>query len=109
MVAISDGAVRKIVEGAVNGDVSISRDDAVLAFVRQSLSRPAEVYVSDGQGRETRALTHVNDELFADIDVRKPESVTYAGAEGETKSFATHDSNAYTVSTTPAVRVRRTP
>jgi dipeptidyl aminopeptidase/acylaminoacyl peptidase len=81
-VDLSSDAVRKVVEGAVNGEVSVARGDQVIAFSRQSLSRPAEVYVSDGAGREPRALTRVNDELFAGIQMTSPESVTYAGAEG---------------------------
>jgi len=82
MVAVSGGSVTKVVEGAVNGEVSISRGDQVLAFARQTLSRPAEVYASSSDGRDMRVVTHMNDELFAGLDVSRPESVSYAGAEG---------------------------
>ena len=81
-VSVSGGAPRKVAEGAVNGELSVSRDGKVLAFTRQSLSRPNEVYTSDGEGREVRLITHVNDELFAQLNFTKPGSVSYAGAQG---------------------------
>jgi len=81
-VSVSGGAVKKLVEGAVNGELSVSRDGQVLAFTRQSLSRPNEVYTSDGEGREMRAISRVNDELFAQLDFTKPESVSFTGAQG---------------------------
>ena len=37
---------------------------------------------SDGEGREVRLITHVNDELFAQLNFTKPGSVSYAGAQG---------------------------
>ena len=81
-VNVSTGAFKKVVEGGANGDLSVSRDGKVLAFTWQSLSRPNEVYVADGSGQGSRALSHVNDELFSAIDVVQPESVSYAGARG---------------------------
>ncbi|HEX5175939.1 MAG TPA: hypothetical protein VFV83_02865, partial [Chthoniobacteraceae bacterium] len=81
-VDVSGGTVKKVIEGGVNGDVSVRNDGRTIAFTRQSLSRPAEVYVSENHERSGRKLTGANDALFAGIDFTSPETVSYAGAQG---------------------------
>jgi dipeptidyl aminopeptidase/acylaminoacyl peptidase len=79
-VAVADGAVRKVCDPAVNVSPSVDRAGR-LAFLRQSLSRPAEVFVLD-HGSQARPLTRFNDALFAQIELTPPESVWFDGADG---------------------------
>jgi dipeptidyl aminopeptidase/acylaminoacyl peptidase len=74
--------VKKIVDGDVNGDLSISLDDNLIAFSRNSFLRPNEVYTTTPDGKSVSVVTKVNDELFSQIEFARLENVTYAGAGG---------------------------
>lgn len=79
-VAIADSSIRKIVNDAVNGDISISANGKTIAFSRQSLSRPQEVYTSTPAVGGITQLSHVNDELFTKLAFTEPEYVWFTGA-----------------------------
>jgi dipeptidyl aminopeptidase/acylaminoacyl peptidase len=64
--------------------ISVSRDGATFAFSHATLMRPAEVVVKRGleaQG-SVKPLTHVNDDLLAQIEMQKPETVELSVAGG---------------------------
>jgi dipeptidyl aminopeptidase/acylaminoacyl peptidase len=67
------------------GNLSFSRDGRACAFTVARMDRPAEVFV-DHLGGPTktpaRNLSHANDQLLAELDLPRPESVTVAGAGG---------------------------
>ena len=79
-VAINDGAIKKIVDDAVNGDISISTTNTRLSFTHQSYTRAVEVYTASPDGGGVKQLTHVNDDLFAKIAYTQPEYVWFTGA-----------------------------
>ena len=79
-VAVNGGAVTKQISGGVNSDTSLTPDGTRVVWLRQSLDRPPEVYSRKVDGGEPVALTHVNDGLFAQLDLPRPESVTVPGA-----------------------------
>jgi dipeptidyl aminopeptidase/acylaminoacyl peptidase len=81
-VAIDGKAVRKVVDKAVNGEISLSPDGKTVAFVRQTLSRPAEILRATIGGGEIQPITHANDALFSGISMTEPESVSFPGAGG---------------------------
>jgi dipeptidyl aminopeptidase/acylaminoacyl peptidase len=81
-VSVSGGPVRKVFEGAVNGEIAPLPRQPGMVFVHQSLSRPPEICRASGNGGELTYLTHANDELFAHIRMAEPESVWFQGAEG---------------------------
>lgn len=79
---LKDGKITKLIEGGVNGDISLSADGNKICFSRHTLSRPVEIFLADSDGRNTKAVTHMNDELFRNINMNTAESITYRGAEG---------------------------
>ncbi|MEW6155863.1 MAG: S9 family peptidase [Verrucomicrobiota bacterium] len=84
-VTTAGGNAAKIVAEAVNGDITISRDGRQLGFVRQSLSRPSEIFLATLASTESgkaRPVTQANDALFRGIEMRAPESVLFEGAVG---------------------------
>jgi dipeptidyl aminopeptidase/acylaminoacyl peptidase len=81
-VTVSGGEVKRVVDGAANGEVAITPDGQTLVFARQSLARPAELYRQQVSGGALRPLTHANDELFSRIAFSEPESVWVEGAGG---------------------------
>jgi dipeptidyl aminopeptidase/acylaminoacyl peptidase len=60
-------------EGATNSSLSFG-GEATLAFVRASLQHPGEVFVTEKQG-SPRNVSHANEELLAQLDLSRPESV----------------------------------
>lgn len=63
-----------------NGGVTISRDGKVMAFTRQSLTLPAEVFKAGTDGSNVTQLTRANAELLAQLDLSEPEDFEYTGA-----------------------------
>lgn len=81
-VSVTGNDVRRIVAGSTNHDVQISADGTTLTFSRMSAVRPSEIFTSRVDGTQLTAVTHVNDDLFAELDIPPPETVSYIGAEG---------------------------
>lgn len=81
LVSIQGNDVTKIVDNASNDDV-VTGKNGMLVFTHVTLSRPVELYTATSNGKNFRALTHVNDQLFSDIRMTKPESITFGGAVG---------------------------
>ncbi len=81
-IGIGGGEPKRVVTGAVNGDVSVSADGKWIAFARQSLTQPAEVARWRIGDAAPQVLTHTNDALLASITRNAPESVTVSGAGG---------------------------
>ena len=57
---------------------------AQLVYARRGVAEPPELFVSDGAGEKAsrRQLTHVNDEIVNDVDLRPAERVWVDGALG---------------------------
>lgn len=77
-----DGVVKKVFDRATNHDVNISPDGKSIVFTHQTMSRPVEIWTATSTGANPKALTGVNDALFAHIEVNEPEYVWYEGANG---------------------------
>ncbi|WP_394824690.1 prolyl oligopeptidase family serine peptidase [Pendulispora albinea] len=54
-----------------------------LVFTRDTLTNPAEIWVSGLDGRTPKPITHLNDAKIAAIDFGEPEPFTFDGAKGE--------------------------
>src|SRR5207253_2906982 len=73
-----------------NGALSLSKDGNVLAHTRAALHHPPEVFVTTGLTTQffsppqlrTQNVSKANSALRAELDLRRPESVTVAGAGG---------------------------
>jgi dipeptidyl aminopeptidase/acylaminoacyl peptidase len=69
----------------VRSDLTISRNGETCAYLRAVMDQPAEVYtavrVRAAEYQEIN-ISHANDELLADLDLGRAETVTVAGAGG---------------------------
>jgi dipeptidyl aminopeptidase/acylaminoacyl peptidase len=66
-----------------NASFSISRDGRTIAWVRDAVERPAEVYVASSDGTGERQLTHENDALVAQLALNPAEDFWFKGAGGD--------------------------
>jgi len=82
-VRVKDKKITKIIEGGMNSDVNVSADGRIICFSRHTLSRPVEIFSASSDGKNVKALTHINDQLFQNISMNEAVSITYKGA-GET-------------------------
>ena len=81
-IAAAGGAPREILKNTFNNDISISADGGTLAFLRSSLTAPAEVFTAPAGGGPARQLTHQNDARLASLDMNLPETFWFEGAGG---------------------------
>ena len=81
-VDIATGAVKKIA-----GDGSVSAIDLAgdtLAFTRNTMKSPDQLYVARADGSAVRLVSHNNDETFKGIALGDFEQFSFAGWNGET-------------------------
>jgi dipeptidyl aminopeptidase/acylaminoacyl peptidase len=83
-LSLKDRKITKVVEGGLNGEVTLSNDGKSICFTKHTLSRPAEIYRSSSDGKKIVKLTGINDELFSNITMNEAESITYTGAANAT-------------------------
>ncbi len=82
-IAATGGAPHEILKDTFNADISISADGRALAFLRSSLTAPAEVFITaPADGGPARQLSHHNDARLASIDLNPPEPFWYEGSGG---------------------------
>lgn len=82
-IAASAGSVpSQILKETYNEDFSISADGATLAFLRSSLTMPAEIFTAHADGSSTEQLSHHNAARLSALDMNSPESFWFEGAGG---------------------------
>jgi dipeptidyl aminopeptidase/acylaminoacyl peptidase len=69
-----------VIASGFNAEFDVSRDGKVLAFMRTSLTMPAELFVANGDGSNMRQLTHQNGALLAQLELPAAEPFWFAGA-----------------------------
>ncbi len=81
-VDAASGRARKIVAEHKQSALAVARGGA-LVFLRESMTRPAEVYAANTDGSGVRALTRVNEPLLAGVGLSQPEDFWFEGAAGD--------------------------
>jgi dipeptidyl aminopeptidase/acylaminoacyl peptidase len=81
-VSLQGNDVRKIVDGKSNSNVNVMPGGKELCFLQASATRAAEVVRADIQSGKVKAVTKINDELFAKLDIPAPESFWWTGDKG---------------------------
>jgi dipeptidyl aminopeptidase/acylaminoacyl peptidase len=81
-VDTSTGKIEKITENSTNTEFAITPDGKQLIFLRQSVTRPNDIYKINLETREVTQLTHANDSLLAQLDMNPWESFWFTGAGG---------------------------
>jgi len=81
-VTVATGDIRTVVIDHSNHDLIVAPDGKTLLFTRTSAVRPAEIYRAPSDSGIAEPVTHINDGIFAGLDIPAPRSVTYAGDGG---------------------------
>ena len=81
-VSLEGDDVKKILHGRTNHDLRLSPDGVSFFFTRASAVRPAEIYRAATDGSGLSPVTHLNDEVFSELQIPEPESIWYEGAGG---------------------------
>ena len=82
IAATAGSAPREILKETYNEAFSVSADGSVFAFLRSSLTMPAEVFTSHSDGSGAEQLSHHNAARLAALDMNLPESFWFEGAGG---------------------------
>ncbi len=75
------GTPRLVARGGVTG--SVDAGPGGIAFTRQSLTAPAEVFTMALEGKEPRRLTSFNTARMAELDLPTTSEATFEGAGGD--------------------------
>ena len=81
VVLVSGGKAQTVIDTEFNDGMMVSPDGKSLVFTRQSMTEPTEVFRANIDGQGITKLTHTNDALMATLDLAKPESIWFEGAE----------------------------
>jgi dipeptidyl aminopeptidase/acylaminoacyl peptidase len=73
---------REVLKDTYNANISISSDGGALAFLRSSLTAPAEVFISRADGEAVQQLSHHNAARLGTLELNPPEPFWYEGAGG---------------------------
>lgn len=76
-----DGKSKTIMEKTASNSLSISADGKTIAFLRSSLTLPAEVFKANADGTGATQLTQTNASLLAQLDLNPAEDFEYDGAK----------------------------
>ena len=80
-IAADSGQVTTLATDGTNGNLNASADR--LVFLRDSITKPAEIWVSGLDGHTPKPITHLNDARVAAIDWGEAEPFTFDGAKGD--------------------------
>ena len=81
-VSLAGNDVRKVFAQGVNRSLNIFPDGKRILFTHDRAVRPIELCIVGTNGANFYQLTHVNDSLFASLDIPEPQSVWFDGAGG---------------------------
>ncbi|HUX06427.1 MAG TPA: S9 family peptidase [Acidobacteriota bacterium] len=81
--AAVEGGVSKVLEGHSNGGLTISGDGTMLAFARQSLTSPMEIFKANADGTGETQLTFFNKPLLDTIDMGEVKETWLEGDRGD--------------------------
>lgn len=80
-----DGKIAKILDARTIDDFQLSKDGKAIVFTARSVGEPQEMYASQLNGATAAApvrLTHLNDEVAKEVDIRPAEEMWVDGALG---------------------------
>lgn len=81
-VATNGANPKKLISDGFNADLKVTPDGRWLIFTRQSLTSPAEIFRAALAGGPPQRITHANDHLLAEFNLKPAEDVWWEGAEG---------------------------
>ena len=81
-VDVATGTTKMLVEKGTNLDVRVAGNR--LAFTKDTLKSPVELYTMKPDGTDVRQLTKLNAERLSKITFGEPEQFSFKGAKGDT-------------------------
>jgi dipeptidyl aminopeptidase/acylaminoacyl peptidase len=84
-VDLASGAIGKVFEDRTIDDFEFSGDGKTIYYIGRSVGEPAEIYrvnLATKAVPKRERITHLNDELAAQVDIRPAESMWVEGADG---------------------------
>ncbi|HJT16441.1 MAG TPA: S9 family peptidase, partial [Thermoanaerobaculia bacterium] len=72
---VATGAITKVLDQQTVDAFEVARDGSTIYFIHRSVAEPAEIF------RGTTQLTHLNDALRNEVDIRPAEITTIAGIQ----------------------------
>jgi dipeptidyl aminopeptidase/acylaminoacyl peptidase len=81
----SEGSYVRVPGDGAHSALSVAREGNGMAFANARMTRPAEVFATTGNpaGGEAVNISRVNEQLLAQLDLQKPESIKVPGAIGD--------------------------
>ncbi len=79
----TQGEMATVAGEGVIGGFSLSADQQKLAFVRQTLTDPGQIWVQDLVSGQAQPLTQLNARLLAELDLGHVEEVRFAAPDGQ--------------------------
>ncbi len=83
-IEIGSRTITRVIDLKTIDDFSVSPKKTMIAFVRRSVGEPAEVWRSDGNGENPKALTALNQDVARDVDIRPAEELWIPSPTGRT-------------------------
>ena len=84
-VTLGSGGIRQVLVDKTIDSFAISSDSRRLIYTRRSVGEPAELFAADlreGKASFPLQLSHLNDEIADEVDIRPAEKMWVAGAAG---------------------------
>lgn len=82
-VEVGKKKAEKLTSGMYTSSLLVGPNGKRIAFVRQSASMPAELFVADGNGKNVKKISRVNDQRLAGIEMNDLEPFFFEGANGD--------------------------
>jgi len=82
-VPAGGGEVRLLARGGRLGSVAVAPDGSFAVYVHESLTEAPELFRIDLPGGGARPLTQINRELFAGLELGRPDELWFEGARGD--------------------------
>jgi dipeptidyl aminopeptidase/acylaminoacyl peptidase len=82
-IEVPGGRTTLLVSGGLNSAPQISARANLMVFLRQSVNRPIEVFLTDLNGKNLRQLTKVHDATLATLDLWPADTLRFTGAAGD--------------------------
>jgi dipeptidyl aminopeptidase/acylaminoacyl peptidase len=84
-VMVESGTIRQVLADKTIDSFAVSRDNRRLVYVRRSVGEPVEISavdLTDGKASAPQRLSHFNDEVANEVDIRPAERMWVTGAAG---------------------------
>ncbi len=89
-VTVESGSTQEVLVDRTIDSFDLSRDDRGMIYTRRSVGAPVEIFAADWAGGKfsaPRRLSHFNDELANEVDIRPAERMWVKGAEARRSKF----------------------